>query len=895
MAQYARPDSDIAAGNWTPNSGSTLYTQIDEVSASDSDFIQASSTETTATIGLSNVSDPGVSSGHVVRYRAQKTTTPSGSLTVRLFQGSTEIANQTPTLTTSWVLYTFTLSDAQANSITDYSDLRLQFTGSSNNASRFVNVSWAEFEVPDTVTPVTITAGAAGVVCSARNTVVQSSISLTFDVADAPTQVLGSLVVPGAVVVVSDVFDLGTSALSAIIKTVSAVDIPVFLANLTSVAPGLIVTPGEIKLSVNSSLLTAAGNISLVIPGQMFVLLDSGLTSVSGVAYDVLPGVVSTLAESALISSIGDNVAIISGAALIGLSRADVAIQISPAVVLSSVSVIVNDVLLNSVGVASSISTAFIIGANLISISITSQNFVIDPGWVSIQFDPAYFTALGGSLLVVPGAASVLFGTPYLVTSGQSANILSQVLITSHLASMSFSSEPLYIAASANVDLNTCQLIAYANTIDVFGVLGVLVDAAAINIIKPQADILPGVISTVVSPGEIALSGLSLFIGSTVSIQVNPGNTTLSGYLLSVIPGWTTILVSCGNVSVTAFLVDVISGGASILFHPANAIVDPQVALVVGANLIVLNFAELSVTGLISSASSGATIVVLSIGSITLAIPTFSILPGNVVSIFNVGLLEVTPGFFSIVPGVVIAHAYTPYLQVTGEIIYTLPGGYTVSSYPGQLELHPEKLVITPGGVTITQSTGDITLFPIPASIYNFFEILLNAAGVQATLPALHISPGSVVVPATTSNIGLVSGVLYISPGSVFLIVDYTYVQVAFDNAEVLSLVRILANNALIGSLANAGMVIPGGVSLGVSPADMLAAFEILDIYVGTLGVLLAWIMYINAASQLANHVVISSQDESFIHTSHNDELFIASEKDNNLFVSMGYNEEVIV
>jgi hypothetical protein len=30
MTQYARPESDVAAGNWSPSSGSDLWAMIDE-------------------------------------------------------------------------------------------------------------------------------------------------------------------------------------------------------------------------------------------------------------------------------------------------------------------------------------------------------------------------------------------------------------------------------------------------------------------------------------------------------------------------------------------------------------------------------------------------------------------------------------------------------------------------------------------------------------------------------------------------------------------------------------------------------------------------------------------------------------------------------------------------
>ena len=69
---------------------------------------------------------PGVTTGHIARYRAKGT----GSLTVRLIQGTTVIATNTPSITGAYQTFSFTLSGAEAATITDYTDLRLRFTSS---------------------------------------------------------------------------------------------------------------------------------------------------------------------------------------------------------------------------------------------------------------------------------------------------------------------------------------------------------------------------------------------------------------------------------------------------------------------------------------------------------------------------------------------------------------------------------------------------------------------------------------------------------------------------------------------------------------------------------------------------------------------------------------------
>ncbi|MEM2159765.1 MAG: hypothetical protein QXN55_02285 [Candidatus Nitrosotenuis sp.] len=174
--QYARPDSDVTKDNWTTGTGSTtnLYAEIDESTQNDSDYDksgQISLLDTTETleVGLSNVIDPETSSNHIVRYAYGKDASGGAviDLTVSLMQGTTQIASWTHNdIGTGFTLATQTLSAAQADSITNYSDLRLRFvaTYSSGIVARSAQISWAEFEVPPATgvydcSAVTVTAG----------------------------------------------------------------------------------------------------------------------------------------------------------------------------------------------------------------------------------------------------------------------------------------------------------------------------------------------------------------------------------------------------------------------------------------------------------------------------------------------------------------------------------------------------------------------------------------------------------------------------------------------------------------------------------------------------------------------------------------------------------------
>lgn len=168
MAQFGRPDADVT------NTGNGGFADIDEASPSDADFWfgdnnQADELE----VSLSNVTDPASSADHVFRYRIAKTNagTVSGTgnavtVTARLMQGTTEIATDTAkTADGTWTQYAFTLSGAEADAITDYTDLRLEFVTSASGGSpanrRGGAVSWAELEVPNAAVTVLGEAGAA--------------------------------------------------------------------------------------------------------------------------------------------------------------------------------------------------------------------------------------------------------------------------------------------------------------------------------------------------------------------------------------------------------------------------------------------------------------------------------------------------------------------------------------------------------------------------------------------------------------------------------------------------------------------------------------------------------------------------------------------------------------
>ena len=171
MTQYARPDSDVSTGAWVASTGTDFYALLDESPYSDADYISSTDWDGTMpdpiTVGLGNVTDPANAINHVVSYRAKGTTGSGGftipTLTVVLLQTGTTIATSVnSSLTGSYTDYTFDLSEAEANSITDYDLLRLKFTRGTEMGYGEENfVSQAFFKCDSVVTTTTTTTTAA--------------------------------------------------------------------------------------------------------------------------------------------------------------------------------------------------------------------------------------------------------------------------------------------------------------------------------------------------------------------------------------------------------------------------------------------------------------------------------------------------------------------------------------------------------------------------------------------------------------------------------------------------------------------------------------------------------------------------------------------------------------
>ncbi len=167
--QYTLPNGNDGTTNWTQGAGDSDGDWFDELDEGfgagrgtgsgpddDSTYWISPTSPANEIIGttLASVTDPEVSTGHIVRSRNKKDTTGGRQIDIllRLKQSSTSIATATFTdIDTTWTTRSFTLTGGEADSITDYSLLRIETEAIAVGGGQGRNAweSAHEFECPD--------------------------------------------------------------------------------------------------------------------------------------------------------------------------------------------------------------------------------------------------------------------------------------------------------------------------------------------------------------------------------------------------------------------------------------------------------------------------------------------------------------------------------------------------------------------------------------------------------------------------------------------------------------------------------------------------------------------------------------------------------------------------
>ena len=132
-----RPDADQTVGNWTDEGGATsnLYQSIDEVTASDADYVESEANPDQSAY-LVSLSNPGgtvdTASPVLIKYRYEKEGNSTVDLTVELVENATTPVTRASASHTNIgatvTQGTITMSTAEKSAVSNWSDLYLRFT-----------------------------------------------------------------------------------------------------------------------------------------------------------------------------------------------------------------------------------------------------------------------------------------------------------------------------------------------------------------------------------------------------------------------------------------------------------------------------------------------------------------------------------------------------------------------------------------------------------------------------------------------------------------------------------------------------------------------------------------------------------------------------------------------
>lgn len=343
MTQYAVPISDISKASWIQLAGDGDADAFDENdegidSGSPDDASTAWQTDATNSVsrtiefGLTSLSDPSSSSGHILKARVAKSSASGAQLdgVLYLYQGTTLIATSSTVtnITETWQTITLTLSSGEADSITDYTALRGRFVGTLGaGASRRARISAMEFQCPDvgggaqTVTMDVLTL--AGSVPTM--TVAPGAVTPAMDVLTLAGSIPTMTVVPGAVAVALDVLSLLGAAQT--LTVVATVTIGANTLTLAGSLPDLSVSPGAVVMAMDVLTLAASLQALVVAPGAVAITLDTLNLAASTPTLSVSGTLVVALNTLSLALSVPD-LAVTPGGASVALDTLQLAASV---------------------------------------------------------------------------------------------------------------------------------------------------------------------------------------------------------------------------------------------------------------------------------------------------------------------------------------------------------------------------------------------------------------------------------------------------------------------------------------------------------------------------------------------------------------------------------------
>lgn len=163
-AGLATPDGVAAnPGLWTDQGGGStnLHLVVDEPVPDDTDYVRSPTSPTGNAIefSLTNIGDPARDTGHFVDLRLKKDSSGGEVLDVTVELRQAAVVKMTALIAnipSEWTDYSIGLTNEQAQSISDYTDIRIRVaaTVASGSGARRAQVSWLEGRISGTRQPV---------------------------------------------------------------------------------------------------------------------------------------------------------------------------------------------------------------------------------------------------------------------------------------------------------------------------------------------------------------------------------------------------------------------------------------------------------------------------------------------------------------------------------------------------------------------------------------------------------------------------------------------------------------------------------------------------------------------------------------------------------------------
>ena len=149
MVQTGLPTATVS-NNWTVTSSPSAHEAL--ASSSDSSLIETNIVGETCRVNIYSLTDPVSSIDHIIKFRGQATGSGGGEkVKVLLFEGATQraISGKISLTRGSFNPFSYTLTAVEADSISDYTDLRIEILADTVGGTELLEISEIFLEIPD--------------------------------------------------------------------------------------------------------------------------------------------------------------------------------------------------------------------------------------------------------------------------------------------------------------------------------------------------------------------------------------------------------------------------------------------------------------------------------------------------------------------------------------------------------------------------------------------------------------------------------------------------------------------------------------------------------------------------------------------------------------------------